>query len=405
MSTGASRKWWIWRSPSGPSSPWRLWPARPFPLLHGAAAERAAPSARTSYVWTDATRPEPGDGPASARQFALRLVSGQAIGGATTRTSQSSMHSAINSSGTSDWQFVQCAPASLRMEIAPGMEKCGPLFSPGANNSSLFYCSLLEELASRGFVVVGLEHSYEGRGQVLSDGRVVGPESERQRPRPDSPTFPADDARFYRRRVEVRARDAAFALDQLARLGETDSLLGGRLDLARAGVFGHSIGGVAAAEAARLDSRFRSVANLDGLTGAQPMYVDPTGRKVEQPFLFLGKPLRLKLPAVLQAKPDAIMRSVKGGSYRVLIAGAAHTSFSDSPFWEPGGSADKTRVLAIVRTFVTAFFEKHLLGQVTPLFDGPSPAYPEVSVEGFAQQPAGAAVIEPAPQEHAVQIL
>src|SRR5206468_3905045 len=150
--------------------------------------------------------------------------------------------------------------------------------------------ALLEDLASQDFVVVGMEHTYEGRGQVLPGGRVVGPESERQRPRPGSPAHEPDAARFYRKRVDVRARDAAFVLDQLQRLEPKDFWLGGRLDFSRVGIFGHSIGGVAAAEAARLDSRFRAVANLDGLAGGQPMYSDPTSKALLQSFLFLGKP-------------------------------------------------------------------------------------------------------------------
>jgi hypothetical protein len=273
-------------------------------------------------------------------------------------------------------------------EVAPAPEKYPVLlFSPGANNSSLFYNALLEELASQGFVVLGLEHTFEGRGQVLPDGRVVGPEAERQRPRPDAPTLHADAARFYRRRVEVRARDAVFALDQLARLGEKAPLLGGRLDLSRVGVFGHSLGGVAATEAARLDTRFQAVANLDGLVEGQPMYVAPTGQGVEQPFLYLGRRLREGVPAKFRAKQDEILRSVKGGSFRVLITGAAHSSFSDEPFWAPGGGEGKARVLAVARAYLVAFFGRQLLGRGAELFDGPSAAYPEASVEGFSQLP------------------
>jgi hypothetical protein len=228
-----------------------------------------------------------------------------------------------------------------------------------------------------------MEHTHEGRGQVLPDGRVAGPDAERQRPRPDSPTRQADEARFYRRRVEVRARDAAFVLDQLAQLGEKGPLPGGSLDPSRVGVFGHSLGGVAATEAARLDARFRAAANLDGLTECQPMYVGPTGRGVEQPFLYLGKPLREEL----RAKQDELFRSVKGGSFRVLIAGAAHTSFSDEPFWAPGAGAAKARVLTVVRAYLVEFFGRQLLGRRTELFDGPSAAYPEATLEMFSQPP------------------
>jgi predicted dienelactone hydrolase len=185
----------------------------------------------------------------------------------------------------------------------------------------------------------------------------------------------------------VRARDAVFVLDQLARLGENDPLLGGHLDLSRVGVFGHSIGGIAAGEAARLDARFRAVANLDGLISGQPIGVEPTGQGIQQPFLYLGKPLRDGLSADYRAKQDEILRSVNGGSFRVLIDGATHASFSDEPFWVPGSGAAKARVLAVVRAYLVAFFGRQLLGQGTELFDGPSGKYSEASVQSFSPTP------------------
>jgi predicted dienelactone hydrolase len=347
---------------------------------------------RTSYAWTDPTRPEPWlDDPAERRQ--LRVYAWYPTPPTAARSKAPYFPELDQLRDQFPW-YERFAIRSVRTrvladaEVAPAPAKYPVLlFSPGANNSSLFYSSLSEELASHGFVVVGMEHTHEGRGQVLPDGRVARPDAERQRPRPDSPTRQADGARFYRQRVEVRARDAAFVLDQLAQLGEKDPLPGGCLDLARVGVFGHSLGGVAATEAARLDARFQAVANLDGLAEGQPMYVEPTGRGVEQTFLYLGKPLREELPAKLRAKQDDIFRSVKEGSFRVLIAGADHTSFSDEPFWAPGNGAAKARVLTVVRAYLVEFFRRQLLGRRTELFDGPSTAYPEATLERFSQPP------------------
>jgi hypothetical protein len=346
------------------------------------------PVGRTSYAWTDQSRQEPWlDNPSERRQLlAYVWYPAQPVAA----PAASYFPDMAQLSDQFPWyeRFVirSVRPRVLAAAaVAPATEKYPVLlFSPGANNSSLFYHSLLAELASQGFVIVGMEHTHEGRGQVLPDGRVVGPDAERQRPRPDSPTRQADEARFYRRRVEVRARDAVFVLDQLARLGENDPLLGGRLDLARVGVFGHSIGGIAAGEAARLDGRFRAVTNLDGLTGGQPIDVEPTGQGMQQPFLYLGKPLPDGLSAEHRAKQDQILRSVSGGSSRVLIAGATHASFSDEPFWAPGSGAAKARVLTIVRAYLVAFFAKQLLGQDTELFNGPSGTYPEASVQSFS---------------------
>ena len=187
--------------------------------------------------------------------------------------------------------------------------------------------------------------------------------------------------------MDERARDAAFLFDKLAWLNQNDPLLASRLDLTRVGVFGHSIGGSAAGEAARLDARFQAVANLDGLAGGLPFYVEPNRQAIQQPFLYLGKPLPKGMSAERRAKHDEVMRSVKAGSFRVLIDGATHASFSDDPFWTPGSGAAKARILAVARAYLLEFFLRQLLNRPTELFDGPSPTYPEASVEVFSPTP------------------
>ena len=390
MSTGPIRKRRIWRVPLGVFLALVVVAGAALFLYATELPPPSGPFAvgRTSYAWIDPTRPEPWLDDSSERGHLLVYVWYPAEPTAF-RATAPYFPALEQLSGQFSWYerfAIRSVGTHVGTEVAPVPEKFPVLlFSPGANNSSLFYESLFEELASHGFAVVGLEHAYEGRGQVLPDGRVVGPEAERQRPRPDSPTYAADADRFYRRRVDARALDAAFALDHLTWIAEKDSLLGSRLDLSRVGVFGHSLGGIAATEAARLDARFRVVANLDGLVGGQPLYVEPNGQCLKQPFLYLGKPLPEQMSAERRAKQDEILRCVTGGSWRVLIAGASHTSFSDEPFWAPGGYTAKARTLAVVRAYLVAFFDRHLLARNTELLDERSGAYPEASVESFSQ--------------------
>lgn len=65
----------------------------------------------------------------------------------------------------------------------------------------------------------------------------------------------------------------------------------------------------------------------------------------------------------------------------LLIAGAAHASFSDSPFIAPEKypqiAIDAARALTITRAYVVAFFDRHLRKNDAALLDGPSPGYPE----------------------------
>ncbi len=140
------------------------------------------------------------------------------------------------------------------------------IFSPGGDSHPLFYSAMLEELASQGFIVVSVCHTYTARVTVFPDGRAVraneaGCFEILERRHVASPETIATE----REKVgPVWLADVRFVLDSLARLNRSDELLAGRLDLSRVGIFGHSFGGATAAAAVQSDSRFTAGINLDG---------------------------------------------------------------------------------------------------------------------------------------------
>ena len=258
-------------------------------------------------------------------------------------------------------------------------------FSPGAGMLPALYTTFSEDLASHGFVVVGIDHPYDDRSVLLSDGRVVTQAKQ--------PSGGEELLRFERERVTVRTEDLRFALDQLARIqaGELADPLRGHLDLARVGALGHSVGGMTAAEFCQRDARVRACGNLDGVVAAMPAYVTP-GSGIERPFLFVQKPFpamrgEAKEAAeqrvnMLRAKSDGVLAAVRGGrSYRVTITGATHESFSDFEVL----SKDTPRhqqLLALVRDYVRAFVEQALRGDTATLLER-NPADSAVRVETF----------------------
>ena len=217
------------------------------------------------------------------------------------------------------------------------------LFSPGGATNAEFYASFVEDLASRGYVVVGLNHPYDVAAVALADGTVA---TYTRTDTPDSVAL----------RVDERAADLRFALDRLGALNQGDGPLAGRLDLDRVGALGHSLGGLAAAQACATDSRIKGCANLDGIQAGGPFGARPADPVPGQPFVFITKEASPPpaLATLLAAHPNAT---------RVVIPGAAHRDFSDGPLFEPAPnpfSRPIERANAQIRTALREFFERVL---------------------------------------------
>ncbi|MEX2015673.1 MAG: hypothetical protein WD873_03480 [Candidatus Hydrogenedentales bacterium] len=282
------------------------------------------------------------------------------------------------------------------------------IFSPGADMAPTAYLGVVQELVSHGFVVVGIDHTYEGKGQMLPDGRLVKPLMDERGPKPGGTpeSFNKAFQDFYRFRVEIRVADIASTLHVLA-LNDTfeRSKFYRRLDMERVGVFGHSIGGVAAAHAlAELDG-LNAGANIDGLFAGVPFQED---HRPSRPFLYLGKDIQTPSAEALKeagvsaeeavervrlqdAKLDDMLGSVNEGAFRVTLPGASHSAFSDEPYLSarPNDSGNEERLVRtrITSDYLHAFFEQSLLGRSSKMLtEVPAEYAGKVEVRSFGRQ-------------------
>ncbi|MCX5256856.1 lipase [Streptomyces canus] len=283
------------------------------------------------------------------------------------------------------------------------------LYSPGMYNERTLDTTAVEELASHGYVVITVDPVHEAHAVEFPDGRIIGPA-------PGLGTIEADADRS-RAALEVRVADIPFVLDQLAVLargGNPDAGkrplprgLGEALDLARTGMFGHSLGGMTTAEAMRVDRRIRAGVNLDGPLGydwADPELLLPVARTgLDRPFLQMGAWLAVpsgRLPHTHEYSPSwrAMWRNSTGWKRDLWTEAAEHNSFTDYQTVLPGlaerltlpkgllsrmtGTVDPARFTVSRRAYLTAFFDQHLRGRHQPLLDGPSPLHPDVRFIG-----------------------
>jgi hypothetical protein len=232
------------------------------------------------------------------------------------------------------------------------------LLSPGNGTNIEFYTSLASEIASHGYIVVGINHPYDVAAVELSDGRVA----------PYDKSQWLLDAKAHQaytaERITVRTADVLFVLNQLETIhADAHSSFGGILNLNAVAVAGHSLGGITASEACKVDSRFKACINMDGLLAGGPFSTEVAAIPPEQPFLFLTKESQIH-PKLIEKFEST------SESYWVVIHGASHESFTDGPQLQPTllplpNRAD--HIMTLIQNYTSVFLDQTLKGQPTNL--------------------------------------
>ncbi|MFC4959731.1 alpha/beta hydrolase family protein [Streptomyces mauvecolor] len=263
--------------------------------------------------------------------------------------------------GTGTWAKSDARPQHGRFPLV--------LLSPGFTMPRTELTSLAEDLASRGYVVALVDHTYENTGTTFPDGRTLTCAICDSFP-PGGPE--AVDA--------SRAKDMSFVIDQLTARSHPAWRYARMIDAGRIGMAGHSIGGSAAVPALATDDRIQAGVNLDGTMD----YKVPTTGLNGKPFMLIGHPL-----GDGQEDPswtDAWSR-LDGWKRWLTVAGSNHGTFTDNPlFFEelglpepPGTTITAARGVELTRKYVAAFFDLHLKGIDRPVLDGPTAENPEIS--------------------------
>ncbi|GAA2429219.1 lipase [Actinomadura vinacea] len=296
--------------------------------------------------------------------------------------------------GQVDWTGARTHAAEAVPADARGAARPVVLYSPGFGVPRVLGTTLAEELVSRGYVVVTMDHTFETAPVEFPGGRV-----EPQRLPPQSPER-------LRTALATRVQDTRFVLDRLAALhaGTNPDAgarplprgLGRTLDLSRIGMFGHSAGGIQAAEAMRVDGRVDAGIDMDGtMQYAENDFVPVAKQGLSRPFMLMG--------AATGGSPQTHLTSPSWSSFwerstgwkrDLNVPAGSHYTFTDLQAILPVlderldipvearrnfiGTVDPERVMTSQRAYVTAFFDRHLRNRPGRLLDRPSPQHPDV---------------------------
>ncbi|MEL6562649.1 MAG: hypothetical protein AAFQ94_31055 [Bacteroidota bacterium] len=271
---------------------------------------------------------------------------------------------------THAYQDVPVAPGSFPVLI----------FSHGFATIPTGYYALLSEIASQGYVIININHTYESLGTTFPDGRIayfdkafnaknttnfyeeVGPVIEAFKNglsyEERHPIVRKGVKVYFEGRTQNRwAEDVISVLDLLETWNQSD-FLRGRLALDKIGTFGHSVGGGTAGNVAMKDQRIKAAVNLDGI-----QWGNQIDTLYHIPYLFVS--------ADWPAEHEDISSHVyinKGSDYfyEAKILNSGHPNFMDIPFMVPvksltgNGEIDAKLGIEITTKLVTAFFDKHL---------------------------------------------
>lgn len=279
--------------------------------------------------------------------------------------------------------------------------KLNPLVSPeqpsypvvimraGAGAFSTDYTVLAEDLASHGYVVVGLDAPYRTGLVVLPNGRVI-----QRIPSANLDLVGDADARLLAEKLlPMWTADIDLVLSKLQDLNtaDPDGRFTGRLDFQRLGIFGHSFGGAQALQFCHQDSRCRAAIDIDGI---------PFGSVVQEG---LQKPGMILLSDHSRDAPDPSSAQILADlnsiytrlpiGFFVTVRGANHFSFSDQILVKSRllisglmavrvfGHLGPERGLTITADYVHTFFDVYLNGAPSSQLAALSAKYPEVEAQ------------------------
>lgn len=235
------------------------------------------------------------------------------------------------------------------------------VFGHGLGGSRLLYTSQMEELASHGWIVVSVDHTYEAIAVEFPDGRIV------------KSAIPAGAGLEYvDLLLETRLADVKFVADSLgdsATLKKIPGLEEGstKLNTDAVGIFGHSFGGATAAQAMANYSTFSCGTNIDGT-----LFGSVAGLGLEGPFVQIASWNHTR---TIDASWAEFWENLDGFKRELRVNGAEHESFEDVAIYrdflgdkfpstkELFGTFPGDRLLRIETELTDAFFGFCMKGQ------------------------------------------
>ncbi len=248
------------------------------------------------------------------------------------------------------------APLSNDLEQYPIV-----ILSHGWRGFKNLHTDYAEELASLGFIVVGIDHSYGSVATVFDEDDVAYLNLGAL---PDRETTP-DFIDYANQLVYTYASDISVTLDYLEEINDASSLsrFSQKLNLDKIGLLGHSTGGGADVAVALADARIDAVIGLDAWV--EPILETDIEQGLNIPSMFIRSGSwetgenNINLTSLIQSSSYA--------SELYQIDGTTHYDFAMVYMYSPlikaigfSGSVDSRYLVTILESMIADFFNETL---------------------------------------------
>ena len=257
------------------------------------------------------------------------------------------------------------------------------IYSHGLMGAGDENTSLCEDLASHGYVVVGIAHTYASALVQFPDGRKIG----------SALSFGGLNYQqgqdLLNQEMEVWVADTMFVLDQLKKYTtQPDAFLYNRLDMNNIGMFGHSFGGAAAVQMCRRDDRIKACIDLDGplngndstsafhkpcifilggLSETRLQDITPMPEEMLQAYNWSREDEERNMQLTLLPAVNRLAQAIGKDAYKIVIHGAKHATFTDKALLNQNESdanvIDGVLAHTIISSYVRTFFDVYLKQQ------------------------------------------
>ncbi len=220
------------------------------------------------------------------------------------------------------------------------------IFSHGYGYSPEAYSALSAELASQGYIVISINHTFGA-----NPTKLFGTKAETQWAK----KLPTENIGQY---LPIWSDDQIFVIEELYRLNtEINSPFYERLNLSQLGIFGHSYGGASAYLTASKDPRIKAVMDIDGTL------FEAANFDIYQPFAFILSKNHL---------PFINTNKFNHDTFLVKLNQFEHISFTDHILWWQWdfddtnlgmGNIDSLEAIETTSNLVKSFFDTYLLNK------------------------------------------